>query len=74
MKPLQNGEITLPFTDVGYHAPVNANMSFNVIHENKILVKISIIYSNKLVVFNDIHVTILPDSADYYVLLLFVLD
>ena len=58
MKPLQNGEIT----DVGKSGSsqkfINiANMSFNVVPENKIIAKISLIYSNKLVVFTDIHVT-----------------
>ena len=45
MNSSRNDKITLPFTDVGNHALVAifnvANMSFNAIHENKILAKIS---------------------------------
>ena len=45
IKPLHNSEIILSFTDVGNHALVAifnvANMSFNVICENKILAKFS---------------------------------
>ena len=39
IKSSRNGEITLPFTDkvANFHF---ANMSFNVIHENKVLAKI----------------------------------
>ena len=39
------GDITLPFTDIGKSCPVRdfyvANVSFNIIRENKILAKIS---------------------------------
>ena len=45
IKSSRNDEITLLFTDVGNHALVAifnvANMSFNAIHENNILAKIS---------------------------------
>ena len=42
MKPSQNREITLPFTDVGKSCTSNtflniANISFNIVCENKIL-------------------------------------
>ena len=45
IKPSQNGKITLSFTDVGESCPsckfLTRQMSFNAIHENKILTKIS---------------------------------
>ena len=45
IKPLQIGDITLLFTDIGKSCPVRdiyvANVSFNRIRENKILAKIS---------------------------------
>ena len=46
IKPSRNEEMTLSFTDVGKSCPSLeffnvGNISFNVIHENKILAKIS---------------------------------
>ena len=46
LKPLQNGEITLSFTEVGKSYPCHEfimwqNMSFNSIPENKILANLS---------------------------------
>ena len=45
IKSSRNGEITLPFTDIGKPCPSRdfyvANMPFNAIRENEILAKIS---------------------------------
>ena len=45
IKPSRFGDITLSFTDIGKSCPVRdfyvANVSFNIIRENKILAKIS---------------------------------
>ena len=45
IKPSQNGEIILSFTDLANHAQVGnfnvTNVSFNAIRENKILAKFS---------------------------------
>ena len=58
VKSSKNGKITLSFTDRGKSALV-ANMSFNAIHENKILAKIS-----KSTVF-DVHLfCTLPTTQD----------
>ena len=62
IKTLQNGEITLSFTDLGKYMAKSwifnvANMSYNAIRENKILTKIFWIYSSFDVDWN-IHLSV----------------